>query len=257
MDSWKKIKERTTAAPGTAFSHLKAIEKGSTAAIVFSIMAVLPLLVRFAPVAWCTLVASMISKKKEDLRPEKLQLITLLHALFNHNNKWAGKEIMKFGGKHNRLANEQYGSRKKKSAGQHALNKRLILDHIRLQKLCALLIANDVWSCYDRIIIMVSYTTMVLFGIQRATAKCLLECLLLMLYFIQTVFGDSDISYRGTSWIRKSHGNGQGNGTRPSLWAGISSLMYKILRQEGYGVKLQGAISNTTMETTGLDLWMT
>ena len=27
--------------------------------------------------------------------------------------------------------------------------------------------------------------------------------------------------------------------------------MYKILRQEGYGVKLQGAISNTTMETTG------
>ena len=41
------------------------------------------------------------------------------------------------------------------------------------------------------------------------------------------------------------------NGTRPSLWAGISSPMYKILGQEGYGVKLQGAISNITMETTG------
>ena len=72
VDSLKKMKERTTAAPGLAFSHLKAIEKGSTAATVFSIMAVLPLLVRFAPAAWCTSVASMIPKKKEDLRPEKL-----------------------------------------------------------------------------------------------------------------------------------------------------------------------------------------
>ena len=92
---------------------------------------------------------------------------------------------------------------------------------------------------------------MVLFGIQRLTAKCLLECLLLMLYSIRTVFGDSDTSYGGTSWIRKPHGNGQGNGTGSSLWAGISSPMYKILRQEGYGVRLQGAISNATMETTG------
>ena len=193
----------------------------------------------------------MIPKKKENLRPEKLRLITLLHALFNHNNKWAGKEIMKFGETHDRLANEQYGSRKKKSASQHALNKRLILDHIRLQKLCAVLIANDARSCYDRIIIMVSYITMVLFGIQRAAAKCLLECLLLMLYFIRTVFGDSDMTYRGTSWVRKPHGNGQGNGTGPSLWAGISSPMYKILKQEGYGIRLQGAISNTSIETTG------
>ena len=137
------MKERTTAAPGPAFSHLKAIEKGSTAATVFSIMAVLLLLVGFAPAVWCTAVASMITKKKEDLLPNKLRLITLLHALFNHNNKWAGKEIIKFGKQHDRLASEQYGSRKKKSAGQHALNKRLILDHIRIQKLSALLIAND------------------------------------------------------------------------------------------------------------------
>ena len=67
------------------------------------------------------------------------------------------------------------------------------------------------------------------------------------------VFGDSDISYKGLLWIQKPHGNGQGNGTGPSLWAGISSPMYKILRQEGYGVKLHGAISNITMETTGFE----
>ena len=139
---------------------------------------------------------------------------------------------MKFGEKYNRLA--------KKFTGQHVL-----------KNLCALIIANGAWSCYDRIIIMVSYITMILFGIQRVTAKSLLECLLLMLYFIRMVFGDSDISYGGLSWIRKPHGNGQGNGMGSSLLAGISLPRYKILRQEGYGVKLHGAISNITMETTG------
>ena len=38
--------------------------------------------------------------------------------------------MMEFGEKENNLAKEQYGSRKKKSAGQHALNKRLILDFL-------------------------------------------------------------------------------------------------------------------------------
>ena len=56
--------------------------------------------------------------------------------------------------------------------------------------------------------------------------------------------------YGGTSWVQKLHGNGQGNGTGPSLWAGISSPMYNILKQVGYRIRLHGSISQTSMETT-------
>ena len=124
------MKEETTSAPGPSFSHYKATDKDSIAAAVHASLAIAPLLLGFAPSAWCKAVAAMIPKKQEDLRPAKLRLITLMHALFNHNNKWVGREMMKYGEKHNILAKEQYGGRKKKSAGQHALNKRLILDFI-------------------------------------------------------------------------------------------------------------------------------
>ena len=67
---------------------------------------------------------------------------------------------MEFGERNNLLAKEQYGSRKGKSAIQHALNKRLVLDNIRLNKIPAIYCANDAKSCYDRILLMVAYLTM-------------------------------------------------------------------------------------------------
>ena len=73
--------------------------------------------------------------------------------------------MMEYGKKEKKLAQEQYRNRKKKSTGQLALNKRLILNFLWIQKLSAILISNDAWSCYDQIIAMISCITMVLFGV--------------------------------------------------------------------------------------------
>ena len=129
-EGWKRMKEHTTLALGPAFSHYKAVQPSSHAAVIHSLLALAPLLLSFAPTAWCKAVAAMIPKKKEDLRPAKLRLITLMNALFNHNNKWVGREMMKFGEDNNLLAREQCGGQKRKSANQNVLNKRLILDYI-------------------------------------------------------------------------------------------------------------------------------
>ena len=96
-EGWRNMKENMISAPGTSFSHYKAAEKDSTASVVHSSLAIAPLLLGFAPTAWCKAVASMIPKKKKDLRPAKLRLITLMHALFNQNNKWVWREMMKYG----------------------------------------------------------------------------------------------------------------------------------------------------------------
>ena len=54
-----------------------------------------------------------------------------MQARFNQNNKLLGKMMMEYEEKNNLLAEEQYGSRKEKSAIEHAVNKRLIIDIAR------------------------------------------------------------------------------------------------------------------------------
>ena len=126
----------------------------------------------------------MIPKKLHDLLPSKLRLILLMDCHFNHNNKYEGKKVMEFGEKNGLLAKEQYGSRKEKSAVQHALNKRLVLDNIRLTKTPAVYCANDAKSCYDRIILMVAYLTLRRYGISENTAKCTISVLMEMKHHI-------------------------------------------------------------------------
>ena len=89
--SWKKMKETTTSLPGPAFGYFKAALVHSIAAKIYSSLALIPLLLGFAPKEWCQSVTAMIPEKKEDLRPAKLRLIALLNAIFDHNNKWVGK----------------------------------------------------------------------------------------------------------------------------------------------------------------------
>ena len=113
--SWHGMKEQTSSLPGPAFSHYKAAWFDSLAAQVHSDLALFPLITRYSPKGWRHAVASMIPKKKFDLQPEKLQLINLFHSLYNHNNKWIGREIMKYREERGLLAREQYGGRKQKS----------------------------------------------------------------------------------------------------------------------------------------------
>ena len=131
------------------------------------------------------------------------------------------------------------------------LNKRLIHDYLRIQKLAALLIANDVQSCYDHIIIMVSFITMLILGIMKETAQCLLTYLIVMVYSIRTVYGDSESTYGGKDWERMPHWNGQGNSSGPALWNGISSPLFEILREENFGIHLPAPISKTTLHISG------
>ena len=173
-------------------------------ATLFSILALLPLLTGFARDASLRQSAvSMIPKNKEDLCPANPRLIILLHTVFNHNNKWTGKEIMHFGEKSNRLlAKEKYSGRQKKSAEQHALNKHLILDYLWSQKIEVLFIANDARSCYH-------YDFLFHYGLiwdyernSKVAFLFLLKCLLFKLYFICKVYGDSGLTYYGVlSWI--------------------------------------------------------
>lgn len=244
FDSWTKISEEKTTLPGIQVAHIKCIQPESDAAEIISLLSLIPFMVGYSPITWRRGIDSMIPKKTADLRPEKLRLILLLDARFNHGNKLIGKKMMEYGEQHNLLAPEQYGSRRAKSAIDHATNKRFTLDIIRQSRSNAIYIANDAKSCYDRIILMVAYLTMRNFGIPRLVAQSTISTILNMKHFVRTRYGDSTTYYGGDNWDTKPHGCGQGNGYGPALWACISSPLLHILRQEGFGTKLFQPLQN-------------
>lgn len=91
---------------------------------------------------------------------------------------------MEIGEEQGALANEQFGSRKAKSAIEHALNKHLCFDIVWQQKLQATYIANDAKSCCDRILLMVAYLTMQNFGIPNTVAQSSINCILHMKHYV-------------------------------------------------------------------------
>lgn len=229
--------------PGIQVAHIKCLDHESTSADIISKLALIPLMVGYSPITWRTGIDSMIPKKTADLRPEKLRLILLMDARFNHNNKLIGKKMMEYGEKHNLLAPEQFGSRKCKSAIEHATNKRLVMDSVRQLGKKAIYVANDAKSCYDRILLMVAYLTMRNFGIPCLAAQSTISTLLEMKHHVRTRYGDSTNYYGGEKWQTKPHGCGQGNGYGPALWACISSPLLHLLRKQGYGTKFTSPIS--------------
>lgn len=86
VDSWKKMKEEKTTIPGIQVAHIKCLDSESLAASVISKLALIPLIAGYSPITWRIGIDSMIPKKIADLRPEKLRLILLMDARFNHNN---------------------------------------------------------------------------------------------------------------------------------------------------------------------------
>jgi hypothetical protein len=91
--SWKKMKEEKVSAPGITNGQLKCIDPCSDAGFILSEMALLPFNTGYSPKIWRIGIDVMIPKNQHDLRPEKLSLILLLDARFNHNNKLIGKKF--------------------------------------------------------------------------------------------------------------------------------------------------------------------
>ena len=243
-ESWSKMPEDKSCLPGIHTAHIKCIDFESKAAEVMSRLALIPLITGYAPQYWKQGIDSMIPKKVSgELRPEKLRLILLMDSRFNHNNKLIGKKIMEFGEKNLLFAQEQFGSRKAKSAIEHAVNKRLTLDISRQTKTKCIYIANDAKSCYDRILMMVTYLTMRNFGIPKAAAWSSIETLTSMTIRIKTVYGISELEYGGDEWEDTPHGCGQGNGYGPAIWAAISSPLLEIMKAKGYGTHISAPIT--------------
>ena len=252
IKSWNKVREHTSCAPGAMhYGTFKSIKWCRPAAELHAIMARIPIKTGYTPRRWTKSVDSMLPKKPGEWRPHKLRLTSLLMPDFNHNNKIMGREAMRWAERKKLLAPEQYGSRKKLSAEKHALNKRLLVDAMRIEKRPGVICANDAKACYDRILHFAAYISLRRTGMKREAVISMLEPIRRLEHVIRTAYGDSKQSYGGEDWESDPSGICQGNGAGPAIWAIVSSPLFECLRQRGFGVELTSAIKRTYFHISG------
>ena len=143
--AWSKVREKTSSLPHPChYGTMKTMQWCQMAAKFHTIMANIPLATGYSPNSWQNDVEAMLLKKENEWRAEKLRRISLVDARFNMNNRRTGRLAMNSAEERGLLADEQYGSRNKRSAEKHALNKHLLLDIMRIAKIPGILSANIV-----------------------------------------------------------------------------------------------------------------
>jgi len=222
-NSWRKARETTSSsASGTHFGHYIASTFNPEIMVINAALANIPLWTGFSYQCWQTGLNIMIEKTTGDFNVEKLRIILLFEADFNSNNKWIGWAVMYQAEKNLLLADEQYGSRKFKSAIHQCLNKCLLYDLIRFRRQLAALCSNDAKSCYDCITLLAAALCLCRLGCPLPAAESMITTIHEMQHHVQTTYGDSKISgsltlymagsdrrNRSREWRRASHMGGR------------------------------------------------
>jgi hypothetical protein len=68
-------------------------------------------------------------------------------------------------------------------------------------------------------------------------------------HVVNTAFGDSTRHYRGLA--QPLQGIGQGNGAGPAIWAVISAVILRVMRDSGFGLNYITALSATAIVLAG------
>jgi hypothetical protein len=244
IQGWRKKKEFTTAGKsGWTFSHSKTCALNKDTANFEATMAHIPYVTGYTPKEWQVGVNIMIYKKANIDRVDKLRTIVLKEADANFNDGKMGKDMMHFAEENNMIAKEQYGSRKGHSSIDHAVNKRLTFDLLRLYRSPGALCSNDAKSCYDRIIHTIAALSMRRLGIPIPPIECMLTSIQKMEHHIRTTHGDSEIKYTSKYTQIPFQGVLQGNGAAPSIWVAVSTPLLNMMRTAQHGLHMMTAIS--------------
>ena len=250
--AWGVAKETTSSGdPLLHFGHCKACALQPYLCEFEAKMRNIPFITGYSPQRWQRVVNVELLKQPDNFNVEKLRTIMLMEAAWNNNNKIIGRELMWHAERQNLLAPEQYGSRKLRAASTQALNKKLVFDLFRQQRITGAIGSNDAKSCYDRIVHSVAMLSMRRMGYPVEPLISMFSTLQQLRQYIRTSAGDSDTYYDGSHTDIPMQGVGQGNGASPAIWAVVSTPILKLLRIEDLGVFFQAAIDNEEVKLVG------
>jgi len=228
MLGWKKAWEITLSSPSSIhFGHYMAGNFNPTIAIFYASLADIRMSSGYSLKWWCTSLNIMLQKQARNRNVDKLCIILLFETDCNQNHKWLGQAVMCQAEQLGLLTQEQYGSCNQKSAAIQCLNKRLVYDYIWFTSIMLKQCQKWLWlhSTRNR-----SLEFLQTWCIETSCSKHALNI---------TWHGPSlTLNLQWFDHVPKQQGLAKTNcGNRaagPSIWAAISTPLFKALNMDGF-----------------------
>ena len=250
---WGKARERTASSiSGLHFGHYKAAAASNLLSSIHA-SSIESAFSRGYPLQrWTRGLSCMLEKEEGVIKVDKLRAILLLEADFNFATKLlVGKRMVDNleGGED--LAEEQFGSRKQRSAIEVALNRRLLSDLSRQKRATMAIAGVDAAHCYDRVAHPFAILACRAIGVPKAVVQTIFSAVQQMKMKVRTAYGESEAWYGGDPET-PFQGLCQGNGCGPAVWLVVSMFVVRFLRLKGRVSTIWSALSCWAFEVLGL-----
>ena len=104
---------------------------------------------------------------------------------------------------------------------------------------------SDLKGCYDRIIHNAAALALLRIGVSKAKIHSMFDTIQWMVH-TDSGFGDAKETYGGDDimdWEFTPQGVLQGNASGPTIWSVLSSIIFEILHDKGFGVEFCSTLS--------------
>ena len=173
----------------------------------------------------------MIEKDPGRPRINRLRIIHLFEADCNLFLKimW-GSRLVHRSVQLNLLNEGQHGSVPGRTTMDPVMLNQLTTDLCRVLKVNYARFDNDASACFDRIIVALGMMAAQRCGMPVEAVRTHAKALELMQYMVNTIYGVSEESYKGTA-LEPLFGTGQGSGASPAVWLSLVVVLPNTLER--------------------------
>ena len=240
---WAKQNEKTQSSlSGMHFGFYKTTAKNPKLAEFIASMVSLPFETGYSPHRWRQSVNVHLLKKPGEYSPNKQRTIHLIEAGLSEGCKIIFSRRMMWRAKNLSLIPDDQFAKKNSTASDAALLNVLLFDHMRLTRTSGVSIANDLNSCYDRMVHTVTSLSLRRLGAPKSAVRCMSNCIQYMRHHIRTAYGDSKNYYGGVE-TEPLQGGGQGNPAAPPMWISITIILLSIMNSLLPGIEICSPIT--------------
>ena len=174
-----------------------------------------------------------------------------MEADFNMHNKLIfGKRMLDQARANGIIPGKQY-SEQQSTAEDGSWDKILQSDISRQFRLAMGIISADAANCYDRINHVIMALLFLAIGVPTGAIAAMLMSIQLMKFYLRTGWGESTRCIGGNPLFILM-GLCQGNGAAPASWLVLSSMLVRILKQLGYGTKVESPVTHVFLDIMGV-----
>ena len=243
---WAKQNERTQSAfSGMHFGFFKTTAKNEQLANMIASLVSIPFETGYSPDRWRQSVNVHLLKKPGEFSPNKQRTIHLIEGSLSEGCKIIFSRRMMWRAKILQLIPDDQFAKKNSTSSDAALLNVLLFDHMRLTRTSGVSIANDLNSCYDRMVHTVASLALRRIGAPKSAVRCMSTCIQYMRHHIRTAYGDSKHFYGGQE-DDPLQGGGQGNPAAPPMWIAITVILLSIMNSLLPGLEVVAPITLVT-----------